>query len=171
MHEKIIKAREYALKAHGNQTYGNVFPYFKHLEDVDKVLERFGFLEETDLDIRIAGFLHDTMEDTPTSYTDLKILFGEDPAEIVYCVTDEMGRNRKEKKQKTYPKIRSNKKSVVLKVADRIANVEFSLSQNDPGFTEMYRKEYQEFEYQLRIHGHIDGMWEHLHSLLFPLKD
>lgn len=167
MNTQIKIAREFALKVHTTQTYGNIHPYFKHLEDVYNVLIRFGYHEETHQELLVASFLHDTIEDTPTSYSDLKKIFGTDVAEIVYCVTDEMGRNRKEKKTKSYPKIRSNPLAVVLKVADRIANAEFSTKEQSPQL-EMYRKEYNEFEYYLRVHNQIEPMWDHLQHVLFP---
>lgn len=170
MHELIKKARELALKAHATQVYGEIHPYFKHVEDVYKVLIGFGFTEADDLDILVASFLHDIQEDSHYSYSDLKKEFGVDIAEIVYCVTDELGRNRKEKKEKTYPKIRSNPKAVILKVADRIANVEFSLTQTS-GHINMYRKEYRDFEYHLRIYKQIDRMWEHLSHILFENEE
>lgn len=169
MHEQIKKAREFALKAHTTQTYGTIYPYFKHLEDVYNTLIKFGFDESGDLDILTASFLHDSIEDANVSYSDLKKAFDGNIAEIVYCMTDEMGRNRKERKEKTYPKIRSNAKSLILKVADRIANVEFSSTQ-DSGHINMYRDEYHDFEFNLRIYRHIDGMWEHLHKVTFPNK-
>jgi guanosine-3',5'-bis(diphosphate) 3'-pyrophosphohydrolase len=167
MHDQIKKAREFALKAHTTQTYGGIYPYYKHLEDVYNILTKFGFNEDRDLDILVASFLHDTIEDTNVSYTDLKKAFDENIAEIVYCMSDEMGRNRKEKKEKTYPKIRSNPKSVILKVADRIANVEFSSTQTS-GHIDMYRKEHKDFEYNLRIYRQIDDMWDYLGKILFP---
>lgn len=34
MHELLKKVRAYAQKAHNVQTYGEIFPYYKHLEDV-----------------------------------------------------------------------------------------------------------------------------------------
>jgi (p)ppGpp synthase/HD superfamily hydrolase len=167
MNETIKKARAFALKAHNVQVYGDIYPYYKHCEDVYKVLLRFGFTEDRDLDILTASFLHDTLEDTNNSYNDLKKAFGENIAEIVYCVTDEMGRNRKEKKEKTLPKIRSNPKAVILKVADRIANVEFGKSEGSSQFS-MYQNEHAEFVYNLRIYRQIDPMWEHLEKILFP---
>lgn len=166
MHEQIRKAREFALKAHSNQIYGYIYPYYKHLEDVYNVLLRFGFNEQKHLKLLIASFLHDTMEDTGTSYSDITKAFDEEVAEIVFCMSDETGRTRKEKKEKTYPKIRSNPDSVILKVADRIANAEFSVSEKSKQAT-MYREEYSEFEYHLRIHNQIDLMWNHLHYVLF----
>jgi guanosine-3',5'-bis(diphosphate) 3'-pyrophosphohydrolase len=171
MHPMIRDARGFSQKAHGSQTYGDIYPYYKHLEDVYNVLIEFGFSEDNpqDLDLLTAAWLHDAMEDSAISYSDIKKEFGQKVAEIVYCMTDELGRNRKEKKAKTYPKIRSNKDSVVLKVADRIANVEFSATQNSGHFS-MYQKEYEDFEYHLRIHGHIDNMWERLKEVTFNPK-
>jgi len=168
MHELLIKARAFAQKAHAAQIYGEIYPYYKHLEDVDKTLAEYGFTEEKDLDLRVAGWLHDIIEDTATSYSDIKREFGEAIAEIVYCVTDEIGRNRKEKKAKTYPKIRSNPKSVILKVADRISNVRFSKENKQPQM-EMYRKEFPEFQYELRIYMQVDEMWDCLEKLLFQI--
>jgi len=166
MHEQIIKARSFALKAHNSQIYGEIYPYYKHLEDVDNILRKFGFTEEKDLDLLVAVWLHDVMEDTATSYSDVKKAFDENIAEIVYCMTDELGRNRKEKKAKTYPKIRSNPKSVILKVADRIANVLFSRQQKSTHF-DMYQKEYNDFQYNLRIYRQIDEMWDYLYKSIF----
>jgi guanosine-3',5'-bis(diphosphate) 3'-pyrophosphohydrolase len=166
MHEQIKKAREFALKAHTTQVYGETYPYYKHLEDVYDVLIKFGFTEDRDLDILVASFLHDVIEDTATSYSDLKKAFNEDIAEIVYCLSDELGRNRKERKEKTYPKIRSNPKSVILKVADRIANVQFS-SKTSASHLQMYQKEYKDFEYNLRIYHQVDEMWEYLRKITF----
>lgn len=164
MHELLKKARAYAQKAHLAETYGEVYPYYKHLEDVYNILIRFGFNEDNNILLLAASWLHDILEDAARSYSDIKKEFGTEIAEIVYCMTDELGRNRKERKAKTYPKIRSNINSVVLKVADRIANVEFSATQ-DGGHFKMYQKEHEEFIYQLRIHNHIPIMWEYLNKI------
>ena len=165
MHEMIQKAREFSLKHHSTQLYGKLYPYYKHLEDVYEVLIRFGFNETEHLDILTASFLHDILEDTEASYNDIKKAFNTNVAEIVYCMTDELGRTRKEKKEKTYPKIRSNPQSIILKVADRIANVEFSATQ-DTDHNKMYMKEYADFEHHLRIFKQIPEMWEHLKTII-----
>jgi (p)ppGpp synthase/HD superfamily hydrolase len=166
MNPLIEKARAFALKAHNVQTYGDIYPYYKHCENVYEVLLTYGFNEDTDIDILVAAWLHDTIEDTNTSYNDIKKEFGIDVAEIVYCVTDELGRNRKEKKEKTLPKIRSNPKAVILKVADRLANVKFSAEQKSDHF-KMYQNEYPDFQYNLRIYKQIDNMWVDLENMLF----
>jgi len=166
MNDTIKKAMSLAQQKHSAQSYDH-FPYFKHLEDVYKVLLRFGFKEDKVEDLRIltAGILHDILEDCAVSYGDLKREFGLEVAEIVYCVTDELGRNRKEKHERTYPKVRSNPDAVIVKVADRIANIEYSIAEGSD-FIEMYRKEHEEFQRAIRIYRHIDEMWEHLNRLI-----
>ena len=81
---------------------------------------------------------------------------------MVYCVTDEIGRNRKEKKAKTLPKTASNPDAIILKLADRIANIEHG------GKIDMYAKEYDEFKGALFLNTPSDGkiMWNHLDILL-----
>lgn len=169
MHDQLIRAQEFAAKVHQNQFYDR-FPYFKHLEDVYNVLVSAGYSEDTEegLNILTAAWLHDCMEDRGVSYSDLKRAFNEDVAEIVFCVTDEIGRNRHEKKEKTYPKIRSNPDAIIVKVADRIANVKNSVNKpkSDNDFLSMYRKEHKKFKWILQIPGHATQLWETLDNLL-----
>ena len=157
--EKIYKeARMVAVKAHSNQSYDEIFPYEKHLDDVVDVLKRYGFSGK----YIVAGYLHNSIEDDGISYNDIKKHFGVEVAEMVYCVTDELGRNRKEKKEKTLPKTASNPDAIILKLADRIANIEHG------GKVDMYSKEYQEFKGSLYLNTPSDGkaMWAHLDTLM-----
>jgi (p)ppGpp synthase/HD superfamily hydrolase len=168
----IIKAFEMAIKAHGNQTYGP-HPYSYHLNKVYEVLIRFGF-DENDidhLDLLIACPLHDSLEDTAISYTDIKKTFNEDIAEIVFCMTDDKnGKTRKEKKDLTYPKLATNPDSIVLKLADRIANMEnaevAAKEKDEKDFGKMYMKEFKKFRWMLYRPGHADEMWAYLDRLV-----
>jgi (p)ppGpp synthase/HD superfamily hydrolase len=153
---KYEEIREMAIEVHDGQPYGE-HPYIKHLDDVVGVLKRFGY----DGKYVVAAFFHDAMEDQGLKYKTLESKFGEEVAEMVYCVTDEMGRNRKEKKQKTLPKTASNPDAVIIKLADRIANVEMG------GKIRMYVEEHSEFKSHLYTPGHADEMWEHLEFKLF----
>ncbi len=131
------------------------------------VAERFGLNGE---DFITACYLHDTLEDTRRSYSDLKDRFGERVAEMVYAVTNERGRNRKERNEKTYPKIRGVYDATCLKLADRIANVEYGLANG--GKFEMYATEFPAFAGALYLpqqffDGSVaDRMWELLARLL-----
>ena len=153
------EARLVAVKVHSGQDYDGVFPYEKHLDDVVRVLKRFGFSGR----FIVAGYLHDAIEDGSISYNKIKTHFGEEVAEMVFCVTDELGRNRKEKKSKTLPKTASSYDAIVLKLADRIANIEHG------GKVSMYAKEYDEFCKYLRHDNQnetVKKMWEHLDKLI-----
>jgi (p)ppGpp synthase/HD superfamily hydrolase len=152
------EAKLISVQAHGLQTYDEIYPYKKHLYDVVDVLKRFGFSGK----YIIAGYLHDIIEDTALSYNKVKRRFGLDVAEIVYCVTDELGRNRAEKKRKTLPKTASNPDAIIVKLADRIANIEHG------GKIDMYAKEYAEFRDYLYENTPSNGadMWIHLEKLL-----
>lgn len=143
--KRYENAKMMAIRMHGLQTYDK-FPYHKHLQDVEDVLVKFGFDKYSP--IVCAAWLHDILEDCPISYSDIEKEFGYFIAEIVYYVTDELGRNRKEKKEKTYPKIREFSESRVLKIADRIANVEYSKNHSPDKF-KMYKDEHDEFRHEI----------------------
>ena len=152
------EARMIAVKLHASQSYDEIYPYEKHLDDVVDVLKRFGFSGA----YIIAGYLHDAIEDGAISYNKILKRFGLEVAEMVFCVTDELGRNRAEKKAKTLPKTASNPKAIVLKLGDRIANIEHG------GKVDMYAKEYDQFRGSLYLNTPEDGkkMWNHLEVLL-----
>ncbi len=138
------KAKIFALKAHQGQLYGTR-DYFFHLEAVVAIAKEFKLDENM-----VAGcWLHDTIEDCKVSYQDIKELCGEQIAEIVYCVTDELGRNRKERKLKTYPKIKNNPDALCVKLCDRIANMQQSFLDNNDRLSAMYLEEHKEFKSQL----------------------
>lgn len=138
-----------AEKAHHNQSY-DIYPYMYHIRQVVKIAESLGYDES----IIVACILHDTLEDTNLSYNDIKKAFGKEVAEIVYCVTDELGRDRAERKAKTYPKIRSNWKAIVVKICDRIANIVQSKEYN-VGLYDMYKKEHDAFYFNLMVDFNI----------------
>lgn len=151
----VEKARKFAEKHHQHQLYGKE-PYIHHLEETVNVLKRWN----CDVLTLVAGYLHDILEDTPLSYNDLKEEFGKEVAEIVYCVTDELGRNRFERKIKTYPKIKSNLRSTIVKIADRIANIENAKKTHNRMF-DIYVNEQHEF-----YSGLSDPLIDSKHPLL-----
>jgi (p)ppGpp synthase/HD superfamily hydrolase len=161
MDDLIKQARDFAIKAHGTQMYGE-FPYSKHLDDVHTILLAYGY---NDTKLLVSGFLHDAMEDTGISFNDIKKQFGSEVADIVFCLTDERGRNRQEKHEKTYPKLRSNPCSIIVKLADRIANTRHSLDTKSRMY-EMYFLEYSQFRWMLYVHGHANQLWQVLDDLM-----
>jgi guanosine-3',5'-bis(diphosphate) 3'-pyrophosphohydrolase len=158
------KAKAFALKAHEGQKYGE-HAYAFHLEAVVAVAKEFELSETI-----IAGcWLHDTIEDCKVSYQDIKTECGAAVAEIVFCVTDELGRNRKERKLKTYPKIACNEDALCVKLCDRIANVVHSIRGNNLGLLSMYLKEHGEFREQLHrpgSHPDVLRLWSRLDAIM-----
>lgn len=164
---KVKEAAYFAISKHGNQTYDG-YPYYFHLEQVVDVLREFGFSEDKYI---ISGYLHDVLEDCDASYNDIKDTFGEDIAEIVYAVTDELGRNRKERKSKTYPKIKANPDAIIVKLADRLANLRNSM-QKKPDMAKMYSKEFEVFKKELFNQRHFEAtdLWMEIETTLLSSK-
>lgn len=152
-----------------NQKYANVLPYSFHLICVQAQGEKFlHFIEDEIISnpenqfsidftkrslVRFALISHDVIEDARLTYNDLKELGskylnnsagGDMLAEIVYCVTDEKGRNRKERKsEKYYKELSENELAVFVKLADISANTLFSKLTG----SSMYNKYKIEFQY------------------------
>jgi len=176
--ELYPKAKKVAAEKHSKQEYGAGQSYTVHLAAVEAVLRRFGYNpdagseEERFLAQRliVAAWLHDTVEDTDMTLADIIKDFGQPVAALVDGVTNEPGANRAERHKKTYPKTRNTPNAIILKLADRIANIEASIrnynKQKGSSFLGMYAKEWENFKKELRTEGVADAMWEHLEKLM-----
>jgi (p)ppGpp synthase/HD superfamily hydrolase len=160
MHQE---ARSFAIKAHGDQKYGDR-PYSYHLDQVAAIVQPFG--EEA---VAIA-YLHDTAEDTEVSIAEIEQQFGKKIASCVALLTDEPGANRKEKKAKTYAKLAvvdgPNEVALLVKAADRLANVRACVKDNKLSLWEVYRSEHQTFRRAAYRAGLCDPLWSELEVLL-----
>ncbi len=156
--------KQFAIEAHGSQRYGD-YPYEIHLQAVHDVLVEFGFTDER---LLAAAWLHDVIEDTAYDFHAIRHEFGLRIAQIVIGVTNEPGDNRKKRAQLTYPKIAADPDCVVVKLADRIANMRTSAKDN-PALFRMYRGEYPDFRTALYV-GWTSApeMWREL-DLLYRL--
>lgn len=158
------KAKEFALLAHKGQQYGTR-DYSFHLEAVVGWAKKFNLNEE----IIAACWLHDTAEDCGISIEEIRNLFGNAIGEMVFCVTDEPGKNRKERKEKTYPKIAGNADALAVKLCDRIANLNQSILDENAGLLSMYLKEHPDFKTKLfREDGpaFLNAIWNTLEELV-----
>lgn len=165
----VEKAKKFAKEKHNmpsdSQRYGNL-PYTVHTDAVAAHGERFiYYIPEHLRDIvRAALHLHDTVEDTDTTEKLLQKLFGDIVADIVYRVSNERGRDRKERNFKTYPKIWRNDLAIFVKLADRIAN---ALNSKNTGHSmfKKYKAEYPIFRYALKVRGLYPDMWKELDEI------
>ena len=81
--DALNRAYVYAMRAHGEQTRASGDPYFSH------PLEVAGILTDMSLDHStiITALLHDTVEDTSATLTEIQELFGEEVGRLVDGVT------------------------------------------------------------------------------------
>lgn len=107
------EALEFARLSHKNYLYGDR-PYIEHLMTVHSLLK---IVTPTDIPLLAAGFLHDTLEDTPLSHEELVHLFGDDVATLVWEVTKDP-----QSQEKIFPHL-SSQRGIILKFADRLANI------------------------------------------------
>jgi (p)ppGpp synthase/HD superfamily hydrolase len=121
-----------------------------------------------------AALCHDLLEDTSITYNDLKNQVGEATADVVYDVTNELGKNRRERAERTYPKIAANPLAVIVKVADRIANTRYSQKQGSSMYSK-YCAEYPKFRNALYNANHINqypalgNLWAILDQISRPV--
>lgn len=160
-----------AKKAHSNQTYGDIYPFIYHIHRVLEIAEELLLSIDDNIisredkdDIIVSCILHDTIEDTTITYNDIKKEFSEKIAETVYAVTNEIGRNRKERIEKTYPKIKNNWMAIIVKICDRIANIEHNFISQNTNMALMYIKEEKNFVSnfkQIKTFPMLEDVWKY----------
>lgn len=158
-----------------NQKYADNLPYSVHLGFVEAQGKKFKHLIEDDylhnpdnhraLDISLweivnyALIAHDTIEDARITYNNLVKLAKNlnnykasvMVADIVYCVTDEKGKSRKERKNnKYYEELKENKLAIFVKLADLAANTLFSKLSGSNMYIK-YKNEFPNFKEQLYV--------------------
>ena len=153
----LEEVKEYIFKKHDEvrQVYGGYLPYRYHLELALAISDKYiWMIPEKDRDlVRGAVVAHDSLEDCHITYNDLKSRFSTELADIVYAVTNEKGKTRKERANaKYYEGIRKTKYATFVKLCDRMANVLYSCMFGSQQF-EMYKKENSDFEQELWING------------------
>jgi hypothetical protein len=175
MTDLLQRARAFARKAHDDAgcAYG-AHPFSYHLDAVTDTLVKFGHADER---LLAAAQLHDVVEDTPVTPQTIFDLFGLDVGSYVDAVTDikvkpdgTPCKNRKERQQLTYAKLRDHAalrpEVLNLKLADRIANVEASAAGINSRHFTMYQTEHPFFCREVGRVGGDEKMWAHLDRLV-----
>lgn len=170
--QKLLLAEMTAKMLHRDQTYGPLMePYSEHLQDVVNVLSEFGYLDVT---WGMAGWLHDTLEDTAYTREDMETAFGGWVTDVVVSVTTPASiGNRKARLEALIVQLEAHPMGLPLKLADRISNVRSCWQTKDSRLF-MYHKEYPRFRERLRplrvpYHGVVAGiemMWRTLDALM-----
>jgi hypothetical protein len=156
-------ARAFAIAAHADQKYGGR-PYSFHLDAVAELAAPYGE------DAVVIAYLHDTAEDTPVTLAEIESKFGAKIAACVALLTDEPGANRKERKSKTYAKLAAvegpNETALLVKAADRLANVRACVQDRKKDLWLLYQSEHAAFKSSAYRPGQCEPLWTELDSLL-----
>lgn len=131
--EKIIDAIYFAAVKHRFQRRkdNDKTPYINHPLHVAHLLRSAGV---QDCGVLVSAILHDTVEDTDTTYEEIEEKFGERIADIVKEVTDDksLPKNERKKLQIEHAKTASNAAKLV-KMADKYSNLS-DIKNNPPSF-------------------------------------
>lgn len=120
----FVQAVAFAAEKHKNQRRKNVegSPYINHPIALANVLANEGGV--SDAAVLCAAVLHDTLEDTETTESELLGIFGKGVASIVIEVTDDKSLEKQVRKKRQIehaPHISSDAK--LVKLADKICNL------------------------------------------------
>lgn len=111
-------AYAFAAMKHKGQKDDLGMDYFEaHILNVVSILEQCG--KEVTEEMMCAAYLHDTLEDTETTYEELVETFGEKVADLVKELTHE---GKADEKGYYFPHLKS-KEAIIIKVADRLSNL------------------------------------------------
>jgi len=124
--EKLNKAFDFAVKAHGNQKRDSGDPYSVHPIEVANILSDL----KLDSATITTGLLHDTIEDTFATYDTIKGEFGSEVADLVDGVTKisvlENTASQNSKAENFRKLILATSKDIrvlLVKIADRLHNM------------------------------------------------
>jgi myo-inositol-1(or 4)-monophosphatase len=112
----IRRAIAFAFEAHDGQYRDNKesVPYITHPAQTAQILMQV----TNDQELIAAAWLHDTIEDTNTTYEELRELFGKRVADLVLEVT-----NKKNPDKSSYFPNLKTQDGAILKFADRLSNL------------------------------------------------
>jgi len=120
----LIAALHFAAEKHRNQRRKDIeaSPYINHPIALAKILAIEGGVE--DGPVLCAAVLHDTIEDTETTYAELAERFGAAIADVVAEVTDDKALPKAERKQLQIEHApHASRAAKLVKLADKIANL------------------------------------------------
>jgi len=140
---RMLRALAFAAEKHRDHRRkdANASPYINHLISAARILVEEG--QVTDEELIVAAILHDTIEDTETSYAELETRFGRAVADLVHEVTDDTSLRKAERKliqEQRAPAASSRAKQ--LMIADKISNILDIMHHPPSGWSLERRQEY-----------------------------
>ena len=139
----FARALDFAARKHVHQRRKGELaePYVNHLSDVARLLAEA--TEGTDIAVVIAGLLHDTIEDTDTTFAELAKEFGPEVAALVGEVTDDKALPKAERKRlqvETAP--HKSPRARMIKLADKTSNLHSMIASPPKDWNSQRKREY-----------------------------
>lgn len=121
----VLKALSFSAEKHRNQRRkgAEAVPYINHPINVARILRETGGVRE--IAVIVAAILHDTVEDTETTFAEIEEHFGSVVRNFVAEVTDDKSLPKLERKRlqiEHAPRLSAGAKQI--KLADKISNIE-----------------------------------------------
>lgn len=148
--QRILAAARFAAEKHVQQKRkgANSEPYFNHLLEVAELIAASS--EDLDAELVMAGFLHDTVEDTGVTFQELEDLFGNDVAGLVAEVTDDKTLPKEMRKRlQVQDAHKKSRRAQTLKLADKISNLRSILASPPMGWNLERKQQYFEWAKQV----------------------
>ena len=142
----ILRAVAFAAHKHRDQRRKDkeASPYINHPIELAHVLWDEG--EVRDPLVIAAALLHDTLEDTETSWQELRGEFGEEIADIVLEVTDTQWLRKEVRKRLQVAKAKhSSEQARLVKLADKICNVRDLATRAPEGWSLERKRQYYDW--------------------------
>ena len=158
---QFARALDFAAKKHAHQRRKGVLeePYINHLADVTRLLA--AATEGRDTVLALAGLLHDTIEDTETTFDELEAEFGREVADLVAEVSDDKSLPKAERKQLQIEKtLAKSDRAKMLKLADKTSNLHSIIHSPPVDWSIERKREY--FEWARDVVAGCRGVNEYL---------
>ena len=151
---RLLDAIAFAAQKHRDQRRkdAEASPYINHPIALAALLAQTG--EVDDLVVLQAAILHDTIEDTDTTYEELVERFGVEVADVVMEVTDDKSLVKAARKQMQIDHApHKSKEAALVKLADKTSNLRDVASSPPTGWSLERRREYFDWAKQV-----VDGL-------------
>jgi guanosine-3',5'-bis(diphosphate) 3'-pyrophosphohydrolase len=151
---RLLQAISFAAEKHRNQRRKDkdASPYINHPIALASLLTTVGGI--TDLTVLQAAILHDTVEDTDTSYEELVASFGRRVADVVMEVTDDKHLEKPRRKALQIEHApHASREAALVKLADKTCNLRDVAASPPERWTLERRQEYFDWARQV-----VDGL-------------
>lgn len=153
---KVFQALAFAAHKHRDQRRkdAGASPYINHPIALADILVNEGGI--TDHVVLCAAILHDTIEDTETTYEELVVAFGREIADVVAEVTDDKSLDKAERKLlQIEHAAHASSRAKLVKLADKTCNLRDIATTPPADWSEQRRREY--FDWAKKVVAGVRG--------------